>query len=108
MQQVRSTVDGRNGTEPHHSCSSPKLLSLPPLSSPTPSCCASGSASAKVAPQHPKPSAQHPKPREPGCGLPAALHSPPRSPGSYHDFLVQRDSLMKWQRRRRSRLKGPS
>lgn len=29
---------------------------------------------------------------------------PPRSPSSY--FLVHRDSLMKWKRRRRSKLNG--
>lgn len=81
---------------------------LSPPSSPSPAELCRGSASTPAAPQHPNPSAGIPKPGGGAGGLPAALHSPASSPGSYHDFLVQRDSLMKWKRRRRSRLNGPS
>lgn len=56
----------------------------------------------------PNPVPSIPNPGSWAGGLPTALHSPPRSLGSYHDSLVQRDSLMKWKRRRRSKLNGLS
>lgn len=117
--RVRSTVHGRNGAKPWLLCHGAAQTWLPCLLPPQNTHCLSH----PFHPTGPEPGlSQHQgnhinipdlEPSIPNAGsrtgsLPTALPSPPRSPGSYHDFLEQRDSLMKWKRRRRSKLNGLS